>query len=164
MLITQIVAASNNNVIGKDYNLLWSLPNDMKWFKNKTWALPVVMGRKTFKSLGNKPMNGRINVVITRQPDFKADGITVVNTIEAAIEFCKQQSYSEVMIIGGGEIYKQSLPYCNKIFLTRVDAMVEGDTYYPELDTNQWQLAFENKHSVDEKHAYAYNFQTWIRK
>ncbi len=164
MLITQIVAASTNNVIGKDYSLLWSLPNDMKWFKNKTWALPVVMGRKTFKSLGNKPMNGRINVVITRQPDFKADGITVVNTIEAAIEFCKQQSYSEVMIIGGGEIYKQSLPYCNKIFLTRVDAMFEGDTYYPELDTNQWQLAFENKHSADEKHAYAYNFQTWIRK
>ena len=164
MQIIQIVAASTNNAIGKEYKLLWHLPNDMKWFKNKTWALPVVMGRKTFKSLGYKPMGGRMNVVITRQPDFKADGMTVVNTIEAAIEFCKQQSYNEVMIIGGGEIYKQSLPYCNKIFLTRVDAIVEGDTYYPELDISQWQLAFEDKHAANEKHAYAYNFQTWIRK
>ena len=164
MQIIQIVAASTNNVIGKDYGLLWSLPNDMKWFKNKTWALPVVMGRKTFKSLGYKPMNGRLNVVITKQPHFKAEGITVVNNIEAAINFCKQQAYNEIMIIGGGEIYKQSLPLTNTVLLTRVDAIVEGDTYYPELVATEWQLVFEDKHSADAKHAYAYSFQTWVRK
>ncbi len=164
MQIIQIVAVSNNNVIGKDYSLLWSLPNDMRWFKNKTWALPVVMGRKTFKSLGHKPMNGRLNVVITRQVGFKAEGATVVANIEDAIAFCKAQHYNEIMIIGGGEIYKQSLPLTDKIYLTRVDATVEGDTHYPELDNNQWQLDFEDKHPADAKHAYAYNFQTWIRK
>lgn len=164
MQIIQIVAVSNNNVIGKDYGLLWSLPNDMRWFKNKTWALPVVMGRKTFKSLDHKPMNGRLNVVITRQADFKADGVTVVANIEDAIAFCKLQQYNEIMIIGGGEIYKQSLPLTDKIYLTRVDTIVEGDTHYPELDSNQWQLAFEDKHPADAKHTYAYNFQTWIRK
>jgi dihydrofolate reductase len=164
MQIIQIVAVSNNNVIGKDYGLLWSLPNDMRWFKNKTWALPVIMGRKTFKSLGFKPMNGRLNVVITRQADFKAEAVTVVSNIEDAITFCKAQHYKEIMIIGGGEIYKQSLPLTNKIYLTRVDATVEGDTHYPELDSNLWQLAFEDKHTADAKHAYAYNFQTWIRK
>ncbi|MDI9366598.1 MAG: dihydrofolate reductase [Flavobacterium sp.] len=164
MQIIQIVAVSNNNVIGKNYGLLWSLPNDMRWFKNKTWALPVIMGRKTFKSLSYKPMNGRLNVVITRQADFKAEGATVVANIEAAIAFCKAQRYKEIMIIGGGEIYKQSLPLTDKIYLTRVDATVEGDTHYPELDSNQWQLAFEDKHPADAKHAYAYNFQTWIRK
>ncbi|MFC4230870.1 dihydrofolate reductase [Parasediminibacterium paludis] len=164
MQIIQIVAVSNNNVIGKDYGLLWTLPNDMRWFKNKTWALPVVMGRKTFKSLGNKPMNGRLNVVITRQADFKAEGVTVVANIEEAISFCKEQNYNEIMIIGGGEIYMQSLPFTDKIYLTRVDVTVDGDTYYPKLDTNQWLLAFEEKHPTDAKHTYAYNFQTWIRK
>jgi dihydrofolate reductase len=164
MQIIQIVAVSNNNVIGKNYGLLWTLPNDMRWFKNKTWALPVVMGRKTFKSLGNKPMNGRVNVVITRQADFKAEGATVVANIEEAISFCKEQDYNEIMIIGGGEIYMQSLPFTDKIYLTRVDVTVDGDTHYPELDNNQWQLAFEDKHPADAKHAYAYNFQTWIRK
>ena len=109
-------------------------------------------------------MNGRLNVVITKQPDFKAEGITVVNNIEAAINFCKQQAYNEIMIIGGGEIYKQSLPLTNTVLLTRVDAIVEGDTYYPELDATEWQLVFEDKHSADAKHAYAYSFQTWVRK
>ena len=164
MQIIQIVAASTNNAIGKEYKLLWHLPNDMKWFKNKTWALPVVMGRKTFKSMHNKPMDGRLNIVITKQQNFEAPGATVVNSIEAAIEFCKQQAYNEVMIIGGGEIYKQSLPLTTKIYLTRVDTIVEGDTYYPELDTTEWQLSFEDKQPADAKHAYAYNFQTWIRK
>ncbi len=164
MQIIQIVAVSNNNVIGKDYGLLWALPNDMKWFKNKTWALPVIMGRKTFKSLNFKPMNGRLNVVITRQANFKADGATVVANIKDAIAFCKNQNYNEIMIIGGGEIYKQSLPFTDKIYLTRVEATVDGDTQYPVLNTNEWQLAFEEKHAADAKHAYAYSFQTWLRK
>ena len=164
MLISHIVAASTNNVIGKDFALLWTLPNDMKFFKNKTWALPVVMGRKTFYSLGNKPLNGRLNIVITRQSDFKAEGVTAVPDIEAAIALCKKEDYNEVMIIGGGEIYKQTLPIANKIYLTRVHTMVEGDTSYPELNPTEWQLEFEENFTADAKHMFAYSFQTWVRK
>jgi dihydrofolate reductase len=164
MKITQIVAVSTNNVIGKDYGLLWNLPNDMRWFKNKTWGLPVVMGRKTFKSLDHKPMKGRMNVLITRQTDLQVEGVKVVHNIEDAIAYCAEQGYNEVMIIGGGEIYKQSLPIANEVLLTRVDAIVEGDTSYPELNANEWQLQFEEKFPADEKHQYAYSFQTWVRR
>jgi len=164
MIITQIVAASTNNVIGKNYQLLWNLPNDMKHFKNKTWALPVVMGRKTFFSLDSKPLNGRLNVVITNQDDFIAEGVKVVRDIDAAITFCKQEQYNEIMIIGGGQIYKQTLPITNKIYLTRVHTLVEGDTSYPELSLNEWELAFEENFEADSKHAFAYSFQTWKRK
>ncbi len=164
MTITHIVAASTNNVIGKDFALLWTLPNDMRHFKNKTWALPIVMGRKTFFSLGNTPLNGRLNIVITRQKDFEAKGITVVGDIDTAIALCKKEGYNEMMIIGGGEIYKQTLPIANRIYLTRVHTIVEGDTSYPELPPNEWNLAFEENFEADAKHAYAYSFQTWEMK
>ena len=164
MIITQIVAASTNNVIGKNYQLLWNLPNDMKHFKNKTWAMPVVMGRKTFYSLESKPLNGRLNVVISHQPDFVAEGVTVVPDIDAAIAFCKQEQFNEIMIIGGGQIYQQTLPIANKIYLTRVHTVVEGDTSYPELNLNEWHLEFEEHFAADSKHAFAYSFQTWKRK
>jgi dihydrofolate reductase len=164
MTLTHIVAASTNNVIGKDYQLLWTLPNDMKHFKNKTWALPVVMGRKTFFSLGSKPLNGRLNVVITNQKDFVAEGVKVVQDIDAAIAYCKQEDYKEIMIIGGGQIYKQTLPIANKIYLTRVHTIVEGDTYYPELNPDEWYLEFEENFDADAKHAFGYSFQTWKRR
>ena len=164
MIVSHIVAASTNNIIGKDFALLWTLPNDMKHFKNKTWALPVVMGRKTFYSLGNTPLNGRLNIVITRQQDYTAEGIVVVPDIDAAIAFCKKEDYNEVMINCGGEIYKQTLPIANKVYLTRVHTTIEGDTSYPELPPNEWHLEFEENFNPDAKHAYGYSFQTWIRK
>ena len=164
MIVSHIVAASTNNIIGKDFALLWTLPNDMKHFKNKTWALPVVMGRKTFYSLGNTPLNGRLNIVITRQADYTAEGIVVVPDIDAAIAVCQKEDYNEVMIIGGGEIYKQTLPIANKVYLTRVHTTIEGDTSYPELPPNEWHLEFEENFNPDAKHAYGYSFQTWIRK
>ncbi len=164
MIITQIVAVSTNNYIGKDYQLLWTLPNDMRHFKNKTWALPVIMGRKTFYSLENKPLNGRLNIVITRQNDYSAPGITVVKSIEEAIDYCKKQDFKEIMIIGGGEIYKQTLPISNKLFITRVHAELQGDTMYPEINPDEWALTFEENFDVDAKHAFAYSFQTWERK
>lgn len=164
MIVSHIVAASTNNIIGKDFALLWTLPNDMKHFKNKTWALPVVMGRKTFYSLGNTPLNGRLNIVITRQQDYTAEGIVVVPDIKAAIALCKKEDYNEVMIIGGGEIYNQTLPITNKVYLTRVHTTIEGDTSYPELPPNEWHLEFEENFNPDAKHAYGYSFQTWGRK
>ena len=163
MIVSHIVAASTNNIIGKDFALLWTLPNDMKHFKNKTWALPVVMGRKTFYSLGNTHLNGRLNIVITRQQDYTAEGIIVVPDIEAAIALCKEEDYNEIMIIGGGEIYKQTLPIANKVYLTRVHTTIEGDTSYPELPPKEWHLEFEENFNPDAKHAYGYSFQTWVR-
>ncbi|MFP5040975.1 dihydrofolate reductase [Parasediminibacterium sp. JCM 36343] len=164
MIITHIVAASENNIIGNNYKLLWVLPNDTRFFKNKTWGLPVVMGRKTFVSLGNKPLNGRLNIVLTRQTGFEAAGVKVVQEMQVAIDFCKQEDYKELMVIGGGEIYKQTLAIANKIYLTRVHAIVEGDTAYPALSPYEWKLVFEESFEADTKHQYAYSFQTWVRK
>src|SRR6478609_2370607 len=101
MILSHVVAASTNNAIGKDNQLLWHLPNDLKFFKNVTWAMPVAMGRKSFDSLGGKPLNGRLNIVITRQKDFTAEGIAVVNNLEDAIFLAQQHDYKELMILGG---------------------------------------------------------------
>ena len=130
MNISIIVAASLNNAIGKNNQLLWHLPNDMKFFKQTTWALPIVMGRKTFESFGSKALNGRLNIVITNQKNYNAIGAVVVNSIEDAIFVAQQHDYKEVMIIGGGEIYKQALPKANKIYLTRVLTIIDGDTFF----------------------------------
>ena len=162
MSISLVVAVSTNNAIGKNNQLLWTLPNDMKFFKNKTWAMPVVMGRKTFEALG-KPLNGRFNIVITKQKDFKPEGTTVVWSLEEAIKTAYAADYKEVMIIGGGQIYKQSMPIADTLYLTRVDAELEGDTSFPEIDTKEWEMISQETHTADEKHAYAYHFQIWNR-
>jgi len=117
MIISFIVAASTNNVIGKNNQLPWSLPNDMKFFKNTTWAMPVLMGRKSFESLG-KPLPGRLNVVITRQNDWKPEGASVVHSVEDAIKVAAAADYNEAFIIGGGEIFKEAMPVADKIYLT----------------------------------------------
>jgi dihydrofolate reductase len=163
MVISLIVAASTNNVIGKDNQLLWSLPNDMKFFKNTTWAMPVLMGRKTYESLG-KPLPGRLNIVITRQKDWKAEGTTIVNSLEEAIKAAVAADYKEAFIIGGGEIFKDSMhSIADKIYLTRVDAILEGDAFFPELDTQQWKMVSEDSRAADAKHAFSYHFQLWER-
>ncbi|KAI9449138.1 dihydrofolate reductase [Russula earlei] len=164
MVITLIAAASLNNVIGKTGKLPWQLPNDLAFFKNNTWALPVVMGRKSFESLGNKPLNGRMNIIITRKNDFEAKGASVVHSLDEAIALAKQNDYKEVMITGGGEIYEQSIQTAQKILLTRVQAVLEGDAFFPSINPEQWQLSFEEHFEADGRHAYAYSFQTWIRK
>ena len=163
MNISLIVAASLNNAIGKNNQLLWHLPNDMKFFKQTTWAMPVVMGRKTFESIGSKPLNGRLNIIITNQKDYIANGTVVVNSIDDAIFVAQQHSYKELFIIGGGEIYKQAINNANKIYLTRVDTIIDGDTFF-EMDKKNWLLSFEDKKKTDEKHIYNYSFETWLRK
>ena len=164
MTISLIVAVSANGMIGKDNALLWHLPKDLKFFKNKTWALPVVMGRKTFEALGNKPLGGRLNIVITRQADWTATNAETVASLEAAIQLAKENGYAEVMITGGGEIYRQALPIAHHVYLTRVHAAMEGDTSFPELDTANWQLAWEEAHESDAKHAFAFTFQRWDKR
>lgn len=164
MIISLVVAASENNVIGKNNQLLWHLPKDMKFFKNVTWAMPVVMGRKTFESMGSKPLSGRKNIVITRKTGWRAEGVSVVNSVDAAIALAKELNYKEIFIIGGGEIYMIAFERANKIYMTRVHAELEGDTYFPVIEKNDWKLLTNADNPADEKHAYAYSFQLWGRK
>jgi len=164
MIISLVVAASENNVIGKNNQLLWHLPKDMKFFKNVTWAMPVVMGRKTFESMGSKPLAGRKNIVITRKPGWKAEGVSVVNSVDAAVALATELNYKEIFIIGGGEIYMIAYDRANKIYMTRVHAELEGDTYFPVIEKDDWRLVSNVDNPADEKHAYAFSFQLWEKK
>lgn len=163
MNITLVVAASENNVIGKNNQLLWHLPKDMKFFKNITWAMPVVMGRKTFESMGSRPLSGRMNIIITRQDSWSAAGISVANSLDAAIEMAKKADYKEVFVIGGGEIYEIAFQKAAKIYITRVHTELEGDTYFPVIEKNNWKLVSNVDNPADNKHAYPFSFQLWER-
>jgi dihydrofolate reductase len=162
MNITLVVAASENNAIGKDNKLLWHLPKDMRFFKNTTWAMPILMGRKTFESLGNKLLPGRMNIIISNQKGLIIEGAIVVNDLAAAIEMAKSNNYKELMVIGGGQIYDLTLPLANKIWFTRVHTNIEGDTYFPTLDKS-WNLSSVESHQADEKHLYSFDFECWQR-
>lgn len=163
MNISLVVAASTNNVIGKDNNLLWSLPNDMRHFKNVTWGMPVVMGRKTFESF-KKPLPGRKNIVLSNQKDLKIDGAIVVSGMSDAELLVREMDVKEMMVIGGGEIYKMYFPKANKIYLTRVDTVIEGDTTFPVIDEKNWKLVSKIDNKADEKHAFDYSYELWERK
>ncbi len=163
MIISLVVAASENNVIGKNNQLLWKLPNDMKFFKNTTWPLPIVMGRKTFESLGSKPLHGRRNIVVTRQAGWNANGITKVMNIHSAIGIAREDDVKEIFIIGGGEIFKETMKSAGRIYMTRVHANLEGDVFFPEIDRSVWELKNSVDHPADAKHAYPYTFEIWER-
>ncbi len=163
MIVSFIVAASTNNVIGKDNQLLWNLPNDMRFFKNTTWAMPVLMGRKTFESLG-KPLPGRLNIIITRKEDWQPEGAIVVHSIAEAIKAASAADYAEGFIIGGGEIFKEAMPMADRIYLTRIDAILDGDAYFPGINAKEWQMVSERSFAIDDKHAYPYHFQLWERQ
>ena len=163
MIISLIVAAAENNAIGKKNQLLWHLPRDLKFFKNTTWAMPVVMGRKTFVSMGGKPLPGRTNIIITRQPGWKADGVFVVNSLDAEAVAVKMD-FKELFVIGGGEIYIIAFDRASKIYITRVHTEIDGDTFFPVIDNNDWKLITNTDNPADEKHAYPYSFQVWERR
>lgn len=163
MIISLIVAASENNAIGKNNQLLWHLPNDLKFFKNTTWGMPVIMGRKTFESV-NKPLPGRINIVITRQADWEAAGVTVARDLQDALKKAAETNCKEVFVIGGGEIYKWALSITDIIYLTRVHAQIDGDTFFPSINETDWELESNQDFLADEKHAYAYSFQKWKKR
>ncbi|MBK6828016.1 MAG: type 3 dihydrofolate reductase [Chitinophagaceae bacterium] len=162
MTISLIVAAAQNNAIGKEGGMPWHLPNDLRHFKNLTWGMPVVMGRKTFESLG-KPLAGRKNIVISRQAGWSAPGAVVVKTIEDALFVAREADMKEVMVIGGGEIYKSLFDRAKRIYLTRVEAEPDADTFFPVIDPQQWHLMSQKNHEADEKNAYNYSFQIWER-
>ncbi len=164
MIKSLVVAASTNNAIGKNNQLLWTLPNDMKLFKNVTWAMPVLMGRKTFEALGSKPLNGRVNIVITSGKFFKADGVVVVNNFRDADFFTRANDYKELMIIGGAHVYAQTIDDADKIYITRVHHVFEdADAFFPAIDEKKFKLVSNEDHFKDDKHAYDYSFQLWKR-
>lgn len=163
MKVAIAVATSENNAIGKDNQLLWHLPADLKFFKNTTMGCPVVMGRKTFQSIG-RTLPGRKNVVITRDASFNSDkqfDIDVVGSLESALDVLKD--FETVFIIGGGEIYKQALPITEVVYRTMVHTQIDGDTFFPELDSNEFKLVWEEKHLADEKNKFDYTFQKFER-
>jgi dihydrofolate reductase len=163
MNITLVVAASENNAIGLNNQLLWHLPKDMRFFKNTTWGMPILMGRKTFESMGSKPLNGRLNIIITRNKNWLSEDVMVVHDLQEGIALAKKFDYNEILVIGGGEIYTMALPLANKIWLTRVHTTIEGDTFFPTLGPD-WERISVASNEADTKHAYAFDFECWTRK
>ena len=161
--LTIIVAAGENNAIGKDNKLIWHLSDDLKHFKALTNGHHIIMGRKTFESFP-KPLPNRTHVVITRQKDYKVpEGVIVVNSLEDALDASRFDT--QPFVIGGGEIYKQAMPLVDKLEITRVHADFENaDTFFPEIDNSKWQEVSRRTHDADEKHAYSFSFITYLKK
>lgn len=163
MLTSIIVAVSENGVIGKNNQLIWRLPDDLKRFKALTLGHPMIMGRKTFESIG-KPLPGRTSIVITRNTDFKADGVLVAHSLEAALKAAREIEDQEVFIIGGGELYKQALPLTDKLYITEVNTVTDGDTFFEISNPEQWEEIERTVHQADERHIFSFNFVNYSKK
>lgn len=159
--ITLIAAASENNGLGKDNQLVWHLPDDFKRFKALTTGHCIIMGRKTFETFP-KLLPNRKHIVITRNSNFKKENVVIVSSLEEALKHT--QGDREPFVIGGGEIYHLAMKIADKIELTRVHTTVEADAFFPEIDTKKWQLIAEEYHSKDEKHLYDFTYLTYYRK
>jgi dihydrofolate reductase len=159
--ITLIVAVADNGVIGRENALPWHLPEDLKRFKRLTMGKPIVMGRKTFESIG-KPLPGRQNIVLTRDASYRRDGVTVCNTLEATL--AAVSGAEEVMVIGGADLFRLFLPGAGRVHLTRVHAQIAGDVHWNELDPRAWRLVERQDFPPDDRHAHAMSFEVWERR
>lgn len=166
MNISLIVAASANNAIGKNNQLLWHLPQDLKFFKNTTWAMPVIMGRKTFESVGGKPLPGRLNIILSTQKNQSSDTASLAFAAdkEEALAIARKTGAKEVFIAGGAQIYALFFPLATRLYMTRVHATFEADTFFPEIDVAVWEIGQEKEFTTDDKHAYSFSIQCWERK
>ena len=160
-MISVIVAASTNNVIGAQGSLPWKLPDDLKRFKQLTMGKPIVMGRLTWDSIG-RPLPGRKNIVLTRQTGFVAEGCIVVASPAEALTAAADAE--EIMIIGGSLVYRLFLPKASRLHLTRVRVEIDGDAFFPEIDEDVWQLVDREAHAADDAHQFAFEFRTYERK
>jgi dihydrofolate reductase len=165
MKIVLVVAAAENNAIGKNNDLIWRLPKDMKFFKEKTMDHCIITGRKNYESIPAKfrPLPGRTNIVITRQKDYHAPGAIVVHSLREALDKARSVSKNDVMVIGGGEIFREVLPQADQIWFTRVHESFEADVYFPELDPAEWKETWREEHPADEKHPHAFTFIRYER-
>jgi len=160
MTLCVIVAVSENGVIGRDGDLPWYLPDDLKRFKTLTLGHPMVMGRRTYESIG-RPLPGRTSVVLTRNPDFAPEGVTVVPSWDEALAACG--AAERAFVIGGASLYRRALAACDRLYLTRVHAAVEGDTFFPEGALEPFRLVREERHEADARHAYPFTFLDYER-
>lgn len=161
MTISIIVAKGKNNEIGKDNQLLWKLSDDLKLFKKTTVNHSIIMGRKTFESIG-RALPKRRNIIISRNTDLTINGCEVVHSVEAALELCKDEK--EIFIIGGGNLYTQTLPLTNKLFLSEVDGNFEAEVYFPEIKEEEWMLAHSEQFPRNEKNEYSFTFRKLVRR
>ncbi|MFM8914420.1 MAG: dihydrofolate reductase [Flammeovirgaceae bacterium] len=166
MIISLIAALAKNRVIGKNNDLPWHLPDDMKYFMQTTKGHHVVMGRKNYDSIPEKfrPLPNRTNIVLTRQKNWAAEKCLVAHTLEAAIDIARKNSEPELFIIGGSEIYELAFPFANRLYLTEIDHALEGDTYFPTFDQSHWAEQSRRHHPMDERHAYSFDFVVYHKK
>lgn len=164
--LSVIVAAARNGVIGRNNALPWHLPEDLRYFKRVTMGKPIVMGRKTWESIG-RPLPGRTNIVITRRPDYAAEGARVVGSLEEALSLAEDialiDGTDELLVIGGAEIYRAALPLASRLYLTEVHADVPGDAYLPEVDWAQWREVSRESFAASETNPYDYSFVVYER-
>jgi dihydrofolate reductase len=165
-MISLIVAVSENGVIGRDGDMPWRLPSDLKRFKQVTVGKPVIMGRKTFQSIG-RPLPGRANILVTRSQDYRPDGVVCMPDLEEAIAFAakiaSESGETEIFVIGGGEIYRQALPRADRVYFTQVHMTVDGDTTFPELDKLEWRETSRCRHEASEHDSVDYSFVVFER-
>lgn len=168
MKVHLIVAAAEDGGIGKDNDLLWHLPDDMQYFKEKTSGHTVIAGRRSFESIPPKyrPLPGRRNIVITRNREYDGGGAAVMHNLREALEDAESQGAEETYIIGGGQLYREALEkdVVDVLHLTRVHATFDADTYFPDIDDDKWVLALQRSHPKDERHDHAFTFETYFRK
>jgi dihydrofolate reductase len=163
MILSIIVAKTKNNVIGLNNGLPWKLSDDLKSFKKITAGHPVIMGRKTYDSLG-KPLKDRTNIIVTRQKDFEAEGVKVVYSLDEAIRFARTLNNDEAFIIGGAQLIDQSISMVDKIYLTEIDAVVEGDTFLDTIHPEDWNVLSEHKYFKSEKNDYDFSIIEYVKK
>ncbi|WDE12367.1 type 3 dihydrofolate reductase [Thalassomonas haliotis] len=160
--LSLIVACADNNIIGKDNQMPWHLPADLAYFKKTTLGKPIIMGRKTYESIG-RPLPGRQNIVISRNPDFSAEGVDVVTCVDQALALAG--GVEEIMVIGGGAIYSHCLPAATRLYVTHIKAGIEGDTRFPDFDSeNTWVKTASELRPADEKNAYDLDFCVYERR
>lgn len=160
MIISLIAALATDRVIGMENAMPWHLPGDLAWFKRNTLSKPVIMGRKTFESIG-RPLPGRLNIVISSKPG-EHEGVTWVTSVDAAL--AAAGDVEEVMVMGGGRVYEQLLPKADRLYLTHIDAEVEGDTHFPDYEPDDWESTFSEFHDADEQNSHGYCFEILERR
>lgn len=164
MTITVIVAVAENGVIGRDNNVPWHLPKDLKRFKELTTGHTVIMGRKTFDSIDRRPLRNRRCIIVTRNPDYQPAGVETADSVETALQKAGKAGDHHVFVAGGRKIYEVALALADEVQLTRVHAAVEGDVFFPTLPPEQWDMVETERHEADERHAHAFTFQRYARR
>ncbi len=165
MIVSSIAAVAENNAIGKNNQLIWRLPSDMNYFKEVTQGHCIITGRKNYESIPEKfrPLQNRTNIVITRQKQYSAPGALVTHSIEEALELARQKKETEVFVIGGAEIYAQTMNYADKLYITEVHHSFEGDAFFPVIEKKKWKEISRKAHPADEKHKWAYSFCVLVK-